>query len=100
MSKYTPPPSQADAQPVQDADNGSWLRDLALSYQEAGDVLLARGYLAKAFEKYQASLNLFDRLATNDPGKPSVQIDLANARARIADAHVVEASASRDEPRR
>jgi hypothetical protein len=93
MSKYTRPPLQADAQPVQDADNGGWLRDLALSYQEAGDVLLARGHFEKASEKYQACLSLFDRLARNETDNLRAQVDLANARARIADVHLVKARA-------
>src|SRR5262249_31981470 len=75
----------------QDADQGGWLRDLALSYQQAGDVMLARGHFAKASEKFQASLSLFDRLAANESDNPHAQVDLANARARIADARVVEA---------
>jgi len=93
MSKFTPPPLQADAQPVHDVNDGGLMRDLALCYQRAGDVLLARGYFAKASEKYQACVNLFDRLAANDPGNRRIQRDLANARARIADVPVVGASA-------
>ena len=93
MSRYTLPPLRADGQSVQNADRGGWLRDLALSYQEAGDALFVRGHFTKAFEKYQASLNLFDRLATNESDIPFAQADLANARARIADAHAVAAKA-------
>jgi tetratricopeptide (TPR) repeat protein len=93
MSKYISPLLQFDGQRAQGTDKGGWLRDLALSYREAGDVFFARGRFAKASEKYQASLNLFKQLAANNPRNPSVQIDLAHVRARVADAHVVEARA-------
>jgi len=91
MSRYTPSPLRVDQ--VQDTDRGGWLRDLALSYQEAGDALFVRGHFTRAFEKYQASLNLFDRLATNESDNSRAQVDLANVRARITDAHAVAAKA-------
>jgi hypothetical protein len=85
--------SPADEQPIRHADTGDWLRELALSYREAGDVLRARGHFAKASEKYQASLSLFDRLAANAPDSPSAQVDLATARARVTGARAVKAKA-------
>ena len=100
MSKHTPPPLDAGGPLVQGADPGSWLRDLGLAYQDAGDLFLARGYLTKASEKFQAGLNIFDRLAAHDPDNLTAQADLAGARARVADAHAVEGEAQGGSPRR
>src|SRR6516162_1081677 len=93
MSKYGDSPLQPPGQSPElgietNGDygvRGSWLHDLASSYGDAGDTLLARGYFAKASEKYQATLSLFERLAAIDPQDPKAQIDLANSHACIGD---------------
>jgi len=44
-----------------------WLPDLGLAYKSAGDALIRAGHFEDAFEKYQASLRIFERLASAEP---------------------------------
>ena len=47
-----------------DRSNTLWQRDLSLSYEKVGDVLMAQGKLEEALEAYRESLSIQERLAT------------------------------------
>ncbi len=50
-----------------DPNNAEWQRDLAVSYDKVGDVLVAQGSLPEALKSFQAGLAIADRLAKADP---------------------------------
>ncbi len=51
-------------------------RDLSVSYEKVGDVLMAQGNLAAALASYQDSLAIKDRLAKADPSNAGRERDL------------------------
>jgi phage tail protein X len=51
-------------------------RDLSVSLNKLGDVLVQAGDLAAARERYQASLAVAERLAAANPGSAEAQRDL------------------------
>src|SRR5262249_55577780 len=68
-----------------DPGNAGWQRDLALSYDRAGDVLVAQGSPQEALKSFGDSLAIADRLAKADPGNAGLQRDLAASHERIGD---------------
>jgi tetratricopeptide (TPR) repeat protein len=60
-----------------DASNSAWQNDLSWSYQEIGDVLMARNKFHEALQNYQGSLAIAERLASADPTNNNWQSDLA-----------------------
>ena len=46
-----------------DPSNTGWQRDLSVSYNKVGDVLVAQGNLAEALKSYRDSLAIAERLA-------------------------------------
>jgi tetratricopeptide (TPR) repeat protein len=68
-----------------DPGNAGLRRDLAASYDRAGNMLLARNDLAGALESYSAGLAIMDRLTKGDPGNAGWQRDLAAAYAKVGD---------------
>ena len=68
----------------------SWQRDLAVSYDKVGDVLVAQGNLAEALKAYQDSLAIRDRLAKADPGNAGWQRDLSVSYDKIGDVLVAQ----------
>jgi tetratricopeptide (TPR) repeat protein len=67
-----------------DPGNAGWQRDLSVSHNNIGDVLVAQGNLPAALESYQASLAIRERLAQADPGNAGWQRDLAFSHWRLA----------------
>ena len=68
-----------------DPGNAGWQRDLSVSHNKIGDVLVAQGNLAQALESYRASLAIAERLAGADPGNAGWQRDLSVSHERIGD---------------
>ena len=56
-----------------DPNNAGWQRDLSVSYNKVGDVLVAQGNLPEALKSYQGSLAIRDRLAKADPNNAGWQ---------------------------
>ena len=52
-------------------------RDLSVSYDKIGDVLIAQGNLLEALKRFRAAHDIFDRLAKSDPGNVNRQFDLS-----------------------
>ena len=73
--------SLADAVPT---DNERQ-RDLSVSYNKVGDVLVAQGNLPEALKSYRDSLAIRDRLARADPGNAEWQRDLSISLGRVAE---------------
>jgi tetratricopeptide (TPR) repeat protein len=71
-------------------DDPTVLRDLSVSYDERGDVLVAQGNLPEALASYRASLAIADRLAKADPGNANWQRDLAVSYNKIGDVLVAQ----------
>src|SRR5262245_6203076 len=61
---------------AQDPGNAEWQRDLSVSRDKVGDVLVAQGNGAGALAAYRASLGIRERLAAQDPGNAAWQRDL------------------------
>lgn len=59
-------------------------RDLSVSHNKIGDVLVAQGDLAAALASYRAPLGIRERLAAADPGNAGWQRDLAWSHWRLA----------------
>ena len=60
-----------------------WQRDLTVSYDRIGDVLVAQGNLPEALKAYRDGLAISDRLAKSDPGNAGWQRDLAVSYAKL-----------------
>jgi len=60
-------------------------RNLAVSHERIGDVQSAQGDLAAALTSYQASHDIFERLAKADPGNAGWQRDLSVSHNKIGD---------------
>ncbi len=73
-----------------DPGNAGWQRDLSVSHDKIGDVLVAQGNLAQALESYRASLAIAERLAGADPGNAGWQRDLSVSHNKIGDVLVAQ----------
>ncbi len=62
-----------------------WRRDLSVSQEKIGDVLVARGDLPGALVGYRASVNLREGLAASDPKNAGWLRDVAVSMAKLAD---------------
>src|SRR5271165_3592531 len=60
-------------------------RDLSVSYDRIGDVLVRQGNLPEALKSYQAGLAIRERLARTDAGNSDWQRDLSVSYDRIGD---------------
>ena len=68
-----------------DPSNAGWQRDLSVSHEKIGDVLVAQGDLSGALESYRASMAIRERLAEADPNNAGWQRDLAGSLWRLAE---------------
>ena len=68
-----------------DPGNAGWQRDLSVSHDKIGDVLVDQGNLPAALAAYQASLAISERLAKADPGNAGWQRDLSVSHNKIGD---------------
>ena len=71
-----------------DPENAGWQRDLSVSQEKIGDVLVAQGNLPAALESYRAAHAIFDRLAKADPGNAGWQSDLAANCAKLGGLYI------------
>ena len=67
----------ADRLAQADPGNAGWQRDLSVSYERVGDVLVAQGNLPEALKSFRDGLAIADRLAKADPGNAGWQRDLS-----------------------
>ena len=67
-----------------DPGNAGWQRDLSVSYEKVGDVLVAQGNLPEALKAFRHSHDIFNRLAKADPGNAGWQGDLIVSYAKLA----------------
>jgi tetratricopeptide (TPR) repeat protein len=78
-----------------DPNNAGWQRDLTVSHNEIGDVLVAQGDLPGALESYRASMEIAQRLAKSDPNNAVWQRDLAVSNERLGEIHVRQGQTAR-----
>jgi len=76
-----------------DAGNSDWQRDLSVSNNKIGDVLVRQGNLPEALKSYQAGLAIAERLARTDAGNSDWQRDLIVSCVKIAEVFPDEAGA-------
>jgi hypothetical protein len=69
-----------------DPGNAEWQRDLSVSYDRIGDVLVAQGDRAGALKSYRDGLAIRERLAQADPGNAEWQVDVLWSNWRLAQA--------------
>ena len=81
------PAALAIGERLADADpgNAGWQRDLSVSHDKIGDVLMAQGNLAAALTAIKAALAIGERLAKADPGNAGWQRDLSVSHNKIGD---------------
>ena len=73
-----------------DPNNAGWQRDLSVSYDKVGDVLVAQGNLPEALKAFQAVSRLRDRLAKADPNNAGWQRDLSVSYNKVGDVLVAQ----------
>ena len=59
-----------------DKGNTQWQRDLSVSFNRIGDVLVSAGERSKALEHYQRVLVIAEQLAVSDKGNTQWQTDV------------------------
>jgi tetratricopeptide (TPR) repeat protein len=69
----------------QNPSRTEWRHNLAISYQQIGNVLAAEGNLTKALEAHQESRKILQALADQDEDNPLWQRDLSLALEKIGD---------------
>ena len=76
-----------------DPGNAEWQRDLSVSHDRIGDVLVAEGDREGALQSYRAGLAIRETLARRDPGNAQWQRDLIVSCWKISDADPTAAPA-------
>ncbi len=71
-------------------DNAGWQRDLSVSFDKVGDVLVAQGNLPEALRSFRDGLAISERLAKSDPGNAGWQRDLSVSHNRVGDVLVAQ----------
>ena len=66
-----------------DPANAGWQRDLSVSQEKLGDVLVQQGNLAEALAGFKAALAIRKRLANADPANAGWQRDLSVSHERV-----------------
>ncbi len=77
-----------------DPTNAGWQRDLSVSHEQVGDVLLAQGDVAGALTAYRASLTIRERLAASDPTNADWQRDLSVSHNKVGDVLLAQGDAA------
>ncbi len=72
------------------AESSGNQRDLSVSYNKTGDVLVAQGDLTTALSRYGSGLEIRARLAKSDPGNAQWQRDLSVSYERTGDVLVAQ----------
>ena len=75
---------------VQDPSHAGWQRDLSVSFDKVGDVLVAQGRLEEALGAYQDSLAIAQHLAEQDPSHAGWQRDLSVSFDKVGDVLVAQ----------
>ncbi len=70
---------------TRDDTNTQWLRDLAVSLNNVGDIATAQGELDSAHDAYQESLDTMRELVTRDPTNTTRLHDLARSLLNVGD---------------
>ena len=65
-------------------------RDLSVSFNKVGDVLVAQGNLSEALKSYRDGQAIFERLAKSDPGNAGWQRDLSVSFDNVGDVLVAQ----------
>ena len=73
-----------------DPGNAGWQRDLSVSYDRVGDVLVAQGNLPEALKTFREGLAISERLAAADPGNAGWQRDLSVSNNKVGDVLVAQ----------
>jgi hypothetical protein len=80
----------AEALAGRDAANTQWERDLSVSHNRIGDVLVAQGDLVAALTAFRKSLAIAEALAGRDAANTQWQRDLSISHNRIGDVRVAQ----------
>jgi tetratricopeptide (TPR) repeat protein len=75
----------AEAAARSEPDKAQWERDLSVSYERVGDVLVAQGNLPDALKDFRDSLAIAERLAKADPQNAGWQRDLSISHNKVGD---------------
>ncbi len=75
---------------AKDKGNAQAQRDLSVSYNKVGAVLVAQGHLAEALTSFEAGLDIIERVAKADPGNARWQYDLGISNERIGDIQMAQ----------
>ncbi len=70
-----------------DPDNAGWQRDLSVSFDRLGDVLVAQGNLPEALRAFPDGLAIRERLARSDPDNAGWQRDVAVSHGKLGIAY-------------
>ena len=73
-----------------DPSNAGWQRDLSVSYDKVGDVLVAQGNLTEALKSFRDGLAIRERLAKADPDNAGWQRDLSVSYNKVGDVLVAQ----------
>jgi len=76
-----------------DPGRAEWQRDLSISHNKIGDVLLGQGDASAALAEYRKGMAIAERLAASDPGRAEWQRDLIVSCVKLAKAVPTEAAA-------
>jgi len=73
-----------------DRSNMQWQRDLSVSYEKIGDVLMAQGRLEETLKAYRDGLAIRERLAAADRSNTQWQRDLSISYNKVGDVLVAQ----------
>jgi tetratricopeptide (TPR) repeat protein len=90
LAGYRAAQASAEGMAKTDPGNAGWQRDLSVSYDRVGDVLVDQGNLPEALKSFRDGLAIRDRLAKADPGNAGWQRDLTVSYDRIGDVLVAQ----------
>ncbi len=90
MTAYRAALRLAEALAGRDPANTVWQRDLSVSHERIGNVLVAQGDGAGALKAYRASLAIREALAGRDPANTEWQRDLSVSHNKIGDVLVAQ----------
>jgi tetratricopeptide (TPR) repeat protein len=74
----------------QDKSNADWQRNLSVSYEKVGDVLMAQGKPQDGLDVYQQSLKIRQTLGERDKSNLRSQLDLSRSYEKVGDVLVAQ----------
>ena len=84
LENYRADMAIAERLAASDPSNAGWQRELSISHNKIGDVLMSQGDLTAALENYRAAMAIAERLAASDPGNAEWQRDLIVGFAKLS----------------